>query len=405
MDIFIFEYISSGGFNNASRSLLSEGFGMLTALINDFAEMGFKINLIIDIKLKSEILSLNTKLNEIMTDKVELNIRFIENSEELEQSIDNFVKISDYSLFIAPEFDNISFDIVERAERVSKNFNRKMLNTPAKYIKIFGKKNFALSLLKNDILKPKSYSLQEFMQFFESESLYVEIFGAIRAPVQKFIMKPDDGAGCIDTFEISIDSNDIQNNPSAVIGSLKGIFKKIKISYGPHNYIIQKKIDGIPLSVSAINRQGKPSFFSLNRQFIEFDVLSEFNDHVKLSKLEYIGGLTPYDELPEEIFRYILSFLQDFCRNYKFTGFFGIDFIYNPLTSSLEDTAGNIYLIEINPRVTTPYIAYSKLFRKLSENLAGLFFDGNYIQKRNYFDGTCEFKKNQKTGLMDIVFK
>ncbi len=61
MDIFIFEYISSGGFNNASRSLLSEGFGMLTALINDFAEMGFKINLIIDIKLKSEILSLNTK--------------------------------------------------------------------------------------------------------------------------------------------------------------------------------------------------------------------------------------------------------------------------------------------------------------------------------------------------------
>jgi predicted ATP-grasp superfamily ATP-dependent carboligase len=124
-----------------------------------------------------------------------------------------------------------------------------------------------------------------------------------------------------------------------------------------------------------------------------------------LSKLEYIGGLTPYDELPEEIFHYILSFLQDFCRSYKFTGFFGIDFIYNPLTASLEDTAGNIYLIEINPRVTTPYIAYSELFRKLSENLAGLFFDGNYIQKRNYFGGTCEFKKNQKTGLMDITFK
>ena len=307
MDIFIFEYISSGGFNNASHSLLSEGFGMLTALINDFAEMGFKINLIIDIKLKSEILSLNTKLNDIFLDKIDINIKFVEKSEELERSIDDFVKISDYSLFIAPEFDNISFDIVEKAERICKNFARKMLNVPAEYIKIFSKKNFDQSLLKNDILKPESYLLKEFMQFFESESLYKEIFGAIRDPVQKFIMKPDDGAGCIDTFEISIDSNDIHNHPSAVIGSLKGIFKKIKINYAQHNYIIQKKIEGIPLSVSAINRQGKLAFFSLNLQFIEFNVLPEFNDSVKLSKLEYIGGLTPYDELPEEIFHYIHS--------------------------------------------------------------------------------------------------
>lgn len=405
MDIFIFEYISSGGFNNASHSLISEGFGMLTALINDFAEMGFKINLIIDIKLKSEILSLNAKLNEILLDEIDLNIKFIEKPEDLEQSIDDFVKISDYSLFVAPEFDNISFYLIEKAERICKNFTRKMLNAPSKYIKIFSKKNFAQSLLKSDMLKPKSHLLQEFLNFLESDSYYEENFGTIKDPVQKFIMKPDDGAGCIDTFEISIDSSQIKNHPSAVIGELKRIFKKIELNYAQHNYIIQKKIEGIPISVSAINREGMLVFSSFNRQFIEFNALTEFKSYIKLSKLEYIGGLSPYDELPEVIFRFIITFLQDFCKNYKFTGFFGVDFIYNPLVNSLEDITRSINLIEINPRITTPYIAYSKLFRRISKNLSDLFFDGEYIQKRNYFNGVCEFKKNQKTGLMDIVFK
>ena len=48
--IFIFEFISGGGFNkvNIPTSLFCEGFGMLRSIISDFNALDFEINTMLD---------------------------------------------------------------------------------------------------------------------------------------------------------------------------------------------------------------------------------------------------------------------------------------------------------------------------------------------------------------------
>lgn len=160
------------------------------------------------------------------------------------------------------------------------------------------------------------YAGEDLMQpdFFEA---------LVKHDVSSWVAKPEDGAGCegIRLFD--------------GLGDLKSWIAQEERYL---HYLAQPYQQGVAASFSMLCRNGKAWLLSCNQQHIDCD-----GSRFKLSGVT-VNGLSSYWQRFETIARKIAKMLPDAL------GYIGVDVIV--------DTENNnkIYVIEINPRLTTSYV-------------------------------------------------
>lgn len=156
--------------------------------------------------------------------------------------------------------------------------------------------------------------------------------------IARWVVKPEDGAGCegIRIFDSLHDLRDWIGQDNRYL-----------------HYLAQPYQQGIAASFSILCRNGKAWLLSCNQQHILSD-----GSQFKLTGVT-VNGMLPYWQRFETIARKIAKMLPDAL------GYIGVDVIV--------DTENNrIYVLEINPRLTTSYVG---LHEALNYNPAKLMLD------------------------------
>jgi len=145
------------------------------------------------------------------------------------------------------------------------------------------------------------------------------------------------------------------------------------------NMIIQEFIEGEAVSVSLLADGRRALPFSLNKQ----------NIIMNNGSLEYDGGYTPMDhEMMEEAFRVAARAVESIGG---LRGYVGVDLIL----------ADRPYLIEINSRITTPYIGLRRL---TDRNMGRMIIDaaGGRLPDRVELRGRASFRKGPSGMLVRV---
>jgi len=135
----------------------------------------------------------------------------------------------------------------------------------------------------------------------------------------KWVTKPVDGAGS-DNVTLHENGEQVACAPT-----------------GPR-MIAQEYIEGEPMSLCVVSGRRKSSILSVNRQILE-----------KGAKLKYAGGEMTADAPDKKLLR-MVDLIKEAIPGLR--GFWGIDYIHA--------REGKVFVIEVNPRLTTSYCALSK---------------------------------------------
>jgi len=139
-----------------------------------------------------------------------------------------------------------------------------------------------------------------------------------------WLAKPNDGAGCSDTawFNNADDLNDwIEQNGKQL------------------THVIQAYQPGEAASISCVIKNGKAYLLSCNKQIIEI------NNHMVSYKGSVINGMREHYQQFEFVANQVAKVFPDLA------GYVGIDVIVD---------GEEIYVVEINPRLTTSYVGLSE---------------------------------------------
>lgn len=157
--------------------------------------------------------------------------------------------------------------------------------------------------------------------------------------IKQWVAKPEDGAGC---------------EGIRLFDSLDDLKSWIAQDERYLTYLAQPYQAGLAASFSMLCRNGKAWLLSCNEQHIEHD-----GGHFKLTGIT-INGMSAYWQRFETVARKIAKMLPDAL------GYIGVDVIVD------TENANKIYVIEINPRLTTSYVG---LEQALDYNPAKLILD------------------------------
>ena len=346
--IFIFEFVSGGGFNQVQipSSLFCEGYGMLRALIADFKAMDFEITSLLDERISFLSHYLETD-----------SLQCIKASDNFMEVFKASVKDCESAFIIAPEFSNILYDLTN----LVKKENKKLLSTDLEGIELGSSKIKTYKHFRNHYIKtPKTYALPLITDL--DINFILQIFEELNSPI---VIKPLDGVGAESIYFFE-KKNQIFN-----------FFKEI----GSQNidlerkFIAQEYIEGEDLSVSLVgppinNKKLRipPLILGINNQDI----------NIKKSKgdSEYFGGYTPVEDY-EQIKKLLIKTFEKLELS-MYNSYFGIDFIL---------TQDSLNFIEINPRLTTSYIGIRNI---LNVNPVELIL--------NYRSKVLEFKEPEIQG-------
>lgn len=205
----------------------------------------------------------------------------------------------DAVLLIAPETGGYLGQLSAMAERL----NKMVLGCHTQAVQIAADKYQTYQYLKrHNIQTPSTYLYADWPQ---SQGAW--------------LAKPIDGAGCADTA--------VFENPHQLDAWMQT---------RKQSHIIQPFVEGVPASFSMLCKAGKAYLLACNRQKIRF------ND----AELEYQGGVV--NELIEyrDAFQHIAEKIAEAFSG--LVGYVGVDLIVN---------GDDIYVLEINPRLTTSYVA------------------------------------------------
>ena len=310
MRIFVQEFASGGGLVKESLhpALVIEGFGILRALIYSFERIGYNVVTTLDYRLEELRYFLPTEQIKIIT----------EGESVIETSIE-ILKDCNYFLVVAPGSDSILSNFIEAYS----GKKAKSLNCNIEAVNLATKKHLSYKFYSSlGINIPVTFKINEngycsdVGNEEEKEIHWSKLFEEkmLTFPV---IIKPDEGVACEGLFLCS---------------NSKELDAKLKLK-NADNLLLQEYIEGEHLSVTAIIRDDNCQIISINKQIISLDVFGS----------DYVGGVTnithPLSQEIKKISELILSSISGF------NGFIGIDFIIRN---------NKIYLIEINPRATTP---------------------------------------------------
>jgi len=160
----------------------------------------------------------------------------------------------------------------------------------------------------------------------------------LKLNTQKWIAKPEDGAGCegIRYFD-----------------SIDAMRDWLKLDDQYLNYLAQPYQNGVNASFSFLCDGSQAWLLSANRQHITLE-----GQAFKLTGIT-VNGMLPYWQRFETLMRKLVKMLPDAL------GYVGVDVIIDPVTD-------HIYVIDINPRLTSSYIGMS---RAIGHNAAKIILD------------------------------
>ena len=306
MRIFLFEFITGGGWflvdnvEPPAGSLLNEGRAMAKALAEDFTGVG-------DVQLTSLI---DARLNDRSRPAAECSA--IENAADLKERFIGAAAAADFTLVIAPEFDN---HLANLSELVIEVGGRLLSSSPA-FVRLASDKQATADLLrKHSISAPQGMLL-------EPNTLLPPDF-----PLPA-VTKPNDGAG---SMSVRLVQHASDFKPCSNRLRLESFHK------------------GHPVSIAAICG---PNGFTL---------LPPCQQHLSDDGcFTYHGGMCPVEEqLAVRAKRLAQAALDALPAT---SGYVGIDMVLGD--NSVGD--GDV-VIEVNPRLTTSYVGLRKAMR---QNLA-----------------------------------
>jgi predicted ATP-grasp superfamily ATP-dependent carboligase len=290
--VFVYEYLSSRAAPNvAGSSLQSEGWAMLSAVLEDFGRCP-----------GVETITL-------------LDPRIAQSGAE-EHAFRELAVSADFSLVIAPEFDDL---LAQRCRWVEEAGGRLLGPTSAAVELTADKVTLARHWMANGIPTPKLLEFP-FPQFPTSFSY-------------PLVCKPRYGAGSQATFLVHDDED------------LALALLQAESDGWSSELILQPYVPGLAVSVSFLS--GPNQYFSLPavEQHLSTD-----------GRFRYHGGRLP---LPDDLDRRarILAEKGVFSVN-GLQGYFGVDLVLGEATDGRGDA-----VIEINPRLTTSYVGLRRLAR------------------------------------------
>lgn len=298
MKILIFEYSISIGIANPSLTIEAEK--ILEGLIKDLDDAK------VDYLITDEFI-----------DNFESECNPIKIEDDLETWLEKNIRKYDACLFLAPEDDYISYNIT----RIIEENNVRIIGSDSEAVLKCSDK-----ILTHNALKDKVPFIEsEKIQFSELKN-YKEIFKNNR----KVVIKPADG--------VSSQGVKIANSYADYIKASAKIKRLTQLPY----FILQDFIEGINVSVSVLTNGKTAIPLSLNLQDIQID-----NNNIS-----YNGGIVPFKHNLSDKAKNIAKTAVESVDGLK--GYVGVDLILNEKTEE-------IIVIELNPRLTTPYVALREI--------------------------------------------
>ncbi|MCK9150902.1 ATP-grasp domain-containing protein [Methanobacterium alcaliphilum] len=358
MNILVFEYATAVGLEDPD--FLLEGRAMLEGIMDDFVS-----------------LEIHSKIYYLIADKFQ-KLYYANRwdkstplilSQDLKKWIDENISNFDACIFVAAEENmelyEFSRQIEEKGVKIIGSNASAVLKCSDK-LKTFealqGKvpvidthKLFLKDIQSETIPDYYKFLLEDFNSNSESKSLK-----------NKMIIKPADGVAC--------QGIKVVESWDDIIKVVQGI--KTSLPY----LLLQNFIEGESCSVSLL-ANGKSAYpLSLNRQKIEF----------KEDGLEYMGGEVPWNHPLSQKAMDVAKKVVESIEGLK--GYVGVDLIISD----------QIYVVEINSRLTTPYVALRKL---IYSNLGQLIFNASegYLPDKIKLNGHMKFKKgNSCLKIIDV---
>ena len=326
MRIFLYEYTSAQPQENTG-ALHAEGWAMLQSAAEDFC--------------KIPGVETMTLLDERTPRQLGHSCRRISKEQE-EEVFRQLAGEADFTLVIAPEFDDI---LPERCRWVLEAGGRLLGPGPEAIAAAADKFDLAGRLTPPAILLPKSHQLSRSQQ---------NLFPGV--------IKPRFGAGSQATFLVR-SANDLEGKLAFARKEMPGA-----------EFILQEFVPGLPASVAFL--MGTKAGLALlpAAQHISSD-----------GRFRYQGGEAP---LPAGLAKRAIDLAgRTLAAVPGLLGYIGVDLILGDATDGSQDS-----VIEINPRFTTSYIGLRQLARN---NLAGALLDlmtGNEVTTLEWRFGKVRFR-------------
>lgn len=303
MKLFVYEHLTSGALAGQPlpESLVQEGREMLSAIVQDCLELThIEIITLCDARLKDKLSDLHTDISKTYT---------VSNNEDYRHFWQQALNETDSVFIIAPETDNTLANLQALAYQHGKHV---IGCSPQAILLCSDKLACEQQLAQYGIATPSSVLASEF-----SPDTLISNHG--------YIVKPNDGAGCIETRFLPT-----QQSVQEYLGQLTIEQRQ--------RYIVQAYLTGTPASLSICFHQNKSEILSINQQYIEH----------KDNELYFTGcGI---NMLPPA--EYSLQQASDLAAKVhqaipELAGFVGIDIIVSQQGA---------FIVDINPRLTTSYI-------------------------------------------------
>ncbi len=359
MNLLIFEYATSVGIDDTT--FFNEGIFILKALLYDFNEINYfnneKLNVYYLFSKKFFNKGYLEEWNNCKPILLDLNSDNI----TLNDWLKNNSKLYDACIFMAAEEDLQLYEFT----KILEDNNVKLLTPSSDAVLLCSDKFKTYSYLNNHfydenflietyLIDLNEYNLSNDKNY---EKLF-ENYSYIFKNNDKMLIKPYDGVACKGIKLIS-SFNEFKEELINDNSSMQKI-------------ILQKYISGQPCSVSLISNGEEAFPLSLNSQEIKFNK----------NKVEYIGGQVPFNHIMEYKAIEIAKKVVESIHGLK--GYVGVDLIISEFDE--------IFILEINSRLTTPFVALQKLTDKnLCLTILNSVYDNQYSNLNIL--GRINFKK------------
>lgn len=291
MRLFVCEYVTGGGMRRQPlpSALIRDGREMLDALLADLRRIpGVETFLTVDDRLRG----------------IDGAVAVTENA-DVNGLWRRCLRDCDAAWFIAPETEGELL----RLRRLADDLDRPFVGCDARSIFVTASKS-----------RTAEYMCGRGIPCIETVAADAPLPGGEHG----WVIKPDDGAGCEDTWYL--------RTPQEV--------EAWQRRHGTDGFILQPWVSGIHASLSVLYVDGRCELLACNRQKIEVG-----NGDVRLAGVE-VGGFDTKGEGQ-------LSFARAIGRALPgLRGYVGVDFI---------QTGRGPVLVEINPRLTTAYTGLRKI--------------------------------------------
>lgn len=320
--IFLFEFTCGGGLTRdmQSSSLFCEGFAMLHALASELQAAG----------TYSLLVLLDGQFREYQNWFPGCKLVFLERGEAFQEKFLECVDATDASYLVAPEFDNILWDLANAVETRGK----RLLSSSSSLIEVAGHKSKMHQVFEeHGLLVPKTLELTTPVTRTEQNRVN-QFIAKVGFPA---VLKPEDGAGSEGMWLI-------QDSP--VLTQISQVLAGTGTTGKP--WLLQEYIRGTPMSVSLFCRGGRVIHDFFNNQQVQLKTDPQGTSH-------YHGGVSPVEfAFPVEVKARLAQIVEEL----QVTGYIGVDFLLS---------GQDVYFLEVNPRLTTSFVG---LRRVLEGNLA-----------------------------------